>query len=81
MNDRVTLRPVLPPARELEGLSGPRAQAGVRPSPQIELRNELPNLGPYRMGPAIYYDLQVYPGPLLRVVSSPASGTELDTLA
>ena len=81
MDDRVTLRPPMPPARELENYSGRVAQAGARPLPQVELRTEVPNLGPYRMGPSTYYDLQVYPGPLLKVVSAPASGQRLDVSA
>lgn len=81
MEDRVTLRPPLPPARELEGYSGRVAEAGARPLPQFELSTEVPNLGPYKMGSSIYYDLQVYPGPLLKVVSTPTSGQALDVSA
>ncbi|MBK9363509.1 MAG: hypothetical protein IPM99_21590 [Rubrivivax sp.] len=81
MDDRVTLRPAKPPAREPETFPGRVAQVGARPLPQVELKNEVPNLGPYKMGPSTYYDLQVYPGPLLRVVSAPSSGQTLDVSA
>lgn len=83
MNDRVTLRPAAPPTRELEGIPGrvtPPAPAPA-PGPRLELRNQVPNLGPYRMGESTYYNLQVYPGPLLKVVSGPAQGAKLDTSA
>jgi hypothetical protein len=81
MEDRVTLRPPLPPERELEGYAGRVAELGARPLPQVELRTDVPNLGPYKMGSSTYYDLQVYPGPLLKLVSSPASGQALDVSA
>jgi hypothetical protein len=81
MEDRVTLRPALPPERGLEGYAGRVAEAGARPLPQVELRTDVPNLGPYKMGTSAFYDLQAYPGPLLKVVSSPASGQALDVSA
>lgn len=93
MNDRVTLRPPQLPAPDLERTPAADAAAGVRPlsrieprmepqmEPRIEPRNEVPTLGPFRMGSSIYYDLQVYPGPLLRVVSGPSSGVALDAKA
>lgn len=81
MNERVTLRPAVPPTRELESFSGRVAQTEVRPVPPVEASNRLPNLGPYRMGGTIYYELQVYPGPLLKMVGAPASTPGLDTTA
>lgn len=81
MNDRITLRPPPPSAPELQRTPVAAATASVRPMPQAEVRNDVPNLGPYRMGSSIYYDLQVYPGPLLRVVSGPSSGVALDASA
>ncbi|HNT40378.1 MAG TPA: hypothetical protein PKO45_14785 [Rubrivivax sp.] len=81
MNERVTLRQSMPPVRELESTSGRVVQAGARPLPQTELSNQLPNLGPYRMGGTIYYELQVYPGPLLKMVGAPARTPALDTSA
>jgi hypothetical protein len=81
MNDRVTLRPAVPPTRELEDFSGRVTQIRAPATAQLELRNQVPNLGPYRMGESTYYNLQVYPGPLLKVVSGPAQGARLDTSA
>jgi hypothetical protein len=96
MDERVTLGQALPPARELENASGratpppARAQAAVNPAQDvlpapsqapIELSNRLPNLGPYRMAGTISYELQVYPGPLLKMVSAPTDGRALDTTA
>jgi len=81
MEDRVTLRPPLPPERELEGYAGRVAELGARPLPQVELRTDVPNLGPYKMGSSTYYDLQVYPVRLLYTVASPASGQALDVSA
>lgn len=81
MDDRVTLRPAVPPARELEDYSGRVALVGARPLPQFELRTEVPNLGPYTLDRSAYYDLQAYPGPLLKMVTVPSSGLELDVEA
>jgi hypothetical protein len=96
MDERVTLRQALPPARELENASGRAAPPAARPhapanpvppaqppvaEPAVELSNRLPNLGPYRMAGTISYELQVYPGPLLKMVSAPTDGRALDATA
>jgi hypothetical protein len=81
MDDRVTLRPPTPPARDLETYPGRVAQAGARPLPQVDLKTEVPNLGPYTMARSACYDLQAYPGPLLKMVTVPARGLDLDVQA
>lgn len=94
MDERVTLRQALPPARELENASGRAMPPAARPQaaqpqatpaepakPALELSNRMPNLGPYRMAGTISYELQVYPGPLLKMVSAPIDGRALDATA
>lgn len=75
------LRPQLPQLQELETYKQRIAAEGARPLPQVELRTAVPNLGPYTIGSHSYYDLQVYPGPLLKVVASPSTGQALNVSA
>jgi hypothetical protein len=81
MDALVTLRPQLPHLRELASYSGRIAQGGAQPLPQIELQTRMPNLGPYTMGNTGFYDLQIYPGPLLRVVTAAPTGQTINTSA
>jgi hypothetical protein len=81
VNDRLTLRPQLPPLRELESYRQRIAEEGARPLPQVDLQTTLPHIGPYTLGHGGYYDLQVYPGPLIKVVAAPSTGQKLDVSA
>lgn len=81
MDDRVTRRPAVPPARKLEDYSGRVALVGARSLPQFEPSTEVPNLGPYTLHRSACYDLQAFPGPLLKMVTVPSSGLELDVQA
>ncbi|MFO1326934.1 MAG: hypothetical protein U1F56_06225 [Rubrivivax sp.] len=81
MDHRVTLRPQLPPLRELESAHARLAHEGARPAPLVDLQTRVPDLGPFTLGNTGFYDLQVYPGPLLRVVAAEPTGTQLDLSA
>lgn len=81
MDGRVTLRPQLPQLRELENYTTQVAVIGAQPLPQYELQTQVPNLGPYTMGSNSFYDLQVYPGPMLKMVTAPPTGQSIDTSA
>lgn len=81
MDHRVTLRPQLPQLRDLETVEVRAARQGDRLQPQVELQTRVPDLGPFTLGSSGWYDLQVSPGPLLRVVATPAAGQTLDLTA
>ena len=81
MDNRVTLRPQLPPVRELDNAAGRLAQDGARPLPQPELQTRVPNLGPITLGNNGFYELQLFPGPLLRVATASPTGQSVDISA
>lgn len=81
MDNRVTLRPQLPQLRELESYTARVAQEGARPAPPADVQTRVPDLGPFKLGDTGFYDLQVYPGPLLKVVAATPSGPQLDLSA
>jgi hypothetical protein len=81
MDDRVKLQPQLPQLREQEAYAVRIVQQGAQPLPTFELQTKVPDLGPITLGSSGFYDLQAYPGPLLRVVSAPPTGQQLDVTA
>lgn len=81
MDNRLTLGPQLPPSREFEVYTSRISQAGAQPLPEVPLQTQVPNLGPYTVEGEGFYDLQLYPGPLLKMVSAPSTGQKLDTTA
>ena len=81
MDARVTQRPQLPQVRELESYTTQVSALGARPLPQADLQTQVPNLGPYTMGRSAFYDLQVYPGPMLKLVMAPPTGQSVDVSA
>jgi hypothetical protein len=81
VNDRLTLRPQLPQLHELESYKERIAVEGARPLPQLDLKTSVPNIGPYTLSNGGYYDLQVFPGPLIKVVAQPSTGQQLNVSA
>jgi hypothetical protein len=81
MDDPVLLRPQLPPQRELQAYAVRIVQQGAQPLPIFELQTKVPDLGPITLGSTGLYNLQAYPGPLLKVVSAPATGQQVDVTA
>jgi hypothetical protein len=81
MDNRVTLRPPLPPVRELDNAAGRPAQDSARPQPQPELQTRVPSMGPITLGNNGFYELQLFPGPLLRVSTASPTGQSVDTSA
>ena len=81
MDDRLKLRPQLPQLRELEAYAGRIVQQGAQPLPTYELQTKVPDLGPITLGSTGLYDLQAWPGPLLKVVSAPSTGQQVDVTA
>jgi hypothetical protein len=81
MDNRVTLRPQLPQSRELDNFEARVVRQGAQPLPQVELQTRVPDLGPFTLGSSGWYELQVSPGPLLRVVAAPTAGQSLDLTA
>ena len=81
MDNRVTLRPQLPQLRELESHPSRVTREGARATPQADLQTRVPDLGPFTLGNASFYHLQVYPGPLLKVVAATSSGQQVDLSA
>lgn len=81
MDNRVTLRPQLPRLRELDNGLGQTAPAGTRLPPAAELQTRVPNLGPITLGNNGFYELQLFPGPLLRVSTASPTGQSVDISA
>jgi hypothetical protein len=73
MENRVTPRPQLPQMRE-PGSPSPQfapvraAAPGSVPDAALPARQADP--GTFKLGETVFYDLQVYPGPLLKVVAA-----------
>ena len=80
MDDPLALRPSARLQTAADPVTRPGPSVGALAGPLPELQTRVPNLGPYTMGSGLYH-LQVYPGPMLKMVTAPATSQSLDVIA
>jgi hypothetical protein len=81
MEARLALSPTPLPSRPADTAPTRAPAADGAGVSTLELQTKVPNLGPYTMGNSGFYDLQLFPGPMLRMVTAPPTGQSLDVSA
>lgn len=81
MDNPVTLRSPAPAAREADAAERRPVRRGADSPLNVELQTRVPDIGPIKLGEAGSFYVQVYPGPLLKVVAASSSGGGLDATA